>query len=53
MDKETNLSISLYGLQGLELRSIEKGYSLDHKISKCFGFNNNIEPNIIGNIHNL
>lgn len=53
VDKETNLSISLYGLPGLELRSRQNGCSLDHKISKCFGFNNNIEPNIIGNIHNL
>ncbi len=53
VDRETNLNISLYGLEGLCLRSRNAGYSLDHKISKCYGFNNGISPKIIGNIHNL
>lgn len=51
VDKETRLSLQYNNLDKIELRG--KDYHLDHKISKCYGFNNNIDVKIISNIHNL
>lgn len=51
VDKETRLSLQYNNLNKIELRG--KDYHLDHKISKCYGFNNNIDAKIIANIHNL
>ncbi len=44
--------IKIYGLKNSELRKRKK-YHLDHKVSICYGFNNNIPPEIISSIHNL
>lgn len=35
------------------LAGVDGGYQLDHKVSIKFGFDNNIEPDIIGNINNI
>jgi len=51
VDKETRISLQLNKLENIELRSRE--YHLDHKVSKCYGFNNNISAKIIGSINNL
>lgn len=51
VDKHTRLSLQLNSLEKLELRG--KEHHLDHKISKCYGFNNGIPAHIIGSIHNL
>lgn len=43
-------------LENYELRgrsNVDSAYHLDHRISKKFGYLNNIHPKIIGNIHNL
>lgn len=51
VDKETRISLQLNKLDNIELRG--KEYHLDHMISKCYGFNNNISSKIIGSIYNL
>lgn len=52
----TNLN-DLTKLDGYEKRGRldedENAFHLDHKISICFGFNNNIPPEVIGDISNL
>lgn len=47
----TRTSLKLYYLDNIHLRSIK--YHLDHKVSKAFGFNNDIDARIIGSIYNL
>lgn len=40
--------------QNLELKYYSKKYpTIDHKISIYYGFNNNIDPEIIGDLENL
>ena len=51
VDKETRLSLQFNQLQNMHQRGVD--FHLDHMISKCFGFNNNILPYVIGSIHNL
>jgi len=51
VDKETRITLQLNKLENIELRGIE--YHLDHMISKCYGFNNNIDSKIIASVHNL
>jgi hypothetical protein len=49
----TRRSLKNNKLENLHLRGKQHGYHLDHKISMCYGFKNNINPEIIGSIHNL
>lgn len=56
--KYTRFSMSIYNLKDRHKISrkhanYEDCYELDHKISKVFGFNNNIAPKYIGSINNL
>jgi len=51
VDKITRLSVKRYKPKNIEKRS--KFYHLDHRISKHYGFINNIDPYIIGSIYNL
>jgi len=44
-------NILIHGLQDVDKRS--RDFHLDHKVSMCYGFNNDISPDIIGSIHNL
>lgn len=44
--------IKIFGLKKSKLRERGK-YHLDHKVSICYGFNNNIPPEIISSIYNL
>jgi len=53
VNRISNINIELYGLENSSLRGREQGYSLDHKVSMCYGFNNNINPSIMGSIYNL
>lgn len=49
----TELSVRLYGhlISNLNIRSLE--YHLDHMVSILDGFNNKIDPKIIGSVYNL
>lgn len=49
----TSESLRNNKLENIELRGLKHGYSLDHKISKMYGFINNIDSKIIGSIFNL
>lgn len=51
VDKITRISIKQYKPKNIEKRS--RLYHLDHRISKHYGFINNIDPYIIGSIYNL
>ena len=51
VDKETRITLQLNNLDNIESRGID--FHLDHMVSKCYGFNNNIEPKTIASIHNL
>ena len=53
VDKYTRFSLARKGLENIEFRGKKYGYQLDHKISKLYGFINNIFPEIIGSIYNL
>lgn len=53
VEKYTRLSLQLFDLKNIELRGLSNGYDLDHKISKIYGFKNNISPETIGHISNL
>jgi hypothetical protein len=47
----TNISIKQYGLDDINKRS--RKFHLDHKVSICYGYNNDISPFVIGSIYNL
>lgn len=49
----TNISLSLYDLEDIELRGKEHGFSLDHVYSINAGFLNGVDPKYIGHITNL
>lgn len=51
VDKETRLTLQLNNLKDIELRG--EFFHLDHMISKCYGFNNNIPIKHIASIYNL
>jgi len=53
VDKYTNISIKIFNLKDNQLLHKNKSHAIDHKISKYWGFMNNIKPFIIGSIHNL
>ena len=50
--KISEREIKIHGLNNIELRN-KSDFHLDHKVSICFGFNNNILPEVIGSIYNL
>ena len=49
----TNVSLSVYDLENIELRGKEYGFSLDHVYSINAGFLNDVDPKYIGHITNL
>ena len=53
--KYTNLSLKydFNKISNIELRGREYGYDLDHKFSILNGFNNNIDPYLVGHWRNL
>ena len=53
MNRFTRISIEMNQLENLELRGQDKGYDLDHIVSKINGFKQNIPSYIIGHISNL
>lgn len=53
VNKFSRISLQLNKLENVNLRGIEYGYDLDHKVSKINGFKNNVKPEIIGHISNL
>jgi len=53
VDKFTRISLQIYDLENIHLRGVDKGYDLDHKVSKINGFMGDISPEIIGHISNL
>ncbi len=52
VDRITRYSITKYGLVGISDRGKGKKH-IDHKVSKLYGFQNNVPYYIIGSIHNL
>lgn len=53
VDRFTRKTIKNHRIENIELRGKKNGFQLDHKISKFYGFNNNIKPEIIGSYYNL
>jgi hypothetical protein len=53
VNKFTRISIEMNILENLELRGQERGFDLDHVVSKVNGFKQGIPPYIIGHISNL
>jgi len=53
VNRFTRISIEMNKLENLELRGQDKGYDLDHIVSKINGFKQNIPSYIIGHISNL
>ncbi len=53
VDKLTRVSLQLYDLENIHLRGFKYGYDLDHRVSKIYGFKNNVGPEIIAHISNL
>jgi hypothetical protein len=51
--KYTKLSMKLFNLKNSNLLHNNRSHSIDHKVSKYYGFINNIPAYIIGSIYNL
>jgi hypothetical protein len=53
VDKFTRISLQIYNLENIHLRGLTNGYDLDHRVSKIFGFKNEIIPEVVAHISNL
>lgn len=52
VQKITNISIKMFSHKNIDLLKLGN-YEKDHKVSKFYGFNNNIPSYIIGSIYNI